>query len=272
MNKDHKPQSKLSTSGFLDLLGVAQLGAHTSPFDPGYDPITTESHIEQSGHLMSMLKISMACWLVADEGATRRKFSAAKRAGVGTVTGGGPFEIAVAQGRLQDYLDLCSDVGADRIECGAGFTDMDRSPREMVSKAEARGLDVQFELGKKHGGTFDHETVSELIAQGAEWLDAGAKQIVIEGREDASDVGLFNSDGSLNRDHADKFVEAFGLHRVIFEAPTKLSQFALLNHFGNEVELCNVRLEELLRVEIYRRGIHSDAFRIDKLRPKRPGQ
>jgi phosphosulfolactate synthase len=269
VNKKNEKQRELSTSAFLDMIGVARLGAHTSPFDPGYDTVTTESHIEQSGHLMSMLKISMACWLVADESSTRRKFSAAKRAGVGTVTGGGPFEIAVAQDRLQDYLDLCSDVGADRIECGAGFTDMERNPREIVGLAEARGLDVQFELGKKHGGTFDNEMVSDLIDQGAEWLDAGAKQIVIEGREVAADVGLFNHDGSVNREHADRFVEAFGLDRVIFEAPTKPSQFALLNHFGNEVELCNVRLEELLRVEIYRRGIHSDAFRIDKLRPKR---
>ncbi len=269
MNTKTKEQQGLSTAGFLDKIGVAQLGAHTSPFDPGYDTVTTESHIEQSGHLMSMLKISMACWIIADERASRRKFSAAKRAGVGTVTGGGPFEIAVAQNRLQDFLDLCSDVGADRIECGAGFTDMERNPREIIGLAEARGLDVQFELGKKHGGAFDAKMVSELIDQGAEWLDAGAKQIVIEGREDASDVGLFNHDGSVNYQHADRFVDAFGLSRVIFEAPTKPSQFALLNHFGNEVELCNVRLEELLRVEIYRRGIHSDAFRIDKLRPKR---
>lgn len=257
------------TAQFLDALGVARLGAYTSPFDPGYDPVTTESHIQQSGHLMSMLKISMACWLVADESATRRKFAAARRAGVGTVTGGGPFEIAVAQGRLQEYLDLCADVGADRIECGAGFTDMKRDAKEVVRQAEARGLEIQFELGKKHGGAFDSDTVAELIDQGREWLDAGARQIVIEGREDASDVGLFNHDGTVNRAHADRFVEAFGMHRVIFEAPTKPSQFALMNHFGNEVELCNVRLEELLRVEIYRRGIHSDAFRMENLRPRR---
>jgi hypothetical protein len=33
-----------------------------------------------------------------------------------------------------------------------------------------------------------------------------------------------------------------------------------------------VRLEELLRVEIYRRGLHSDAFNQPKLRPRRdPG-
>jgi phosphosulfolactate synthase len=29
-----------------------------------------------------------------------------------------------------------------------------------------------------------------------------------------------------------------------------------------------VRLEELLRVEIYRRGLHSDAFSNPKLRPR----
>jgi phosphosulfolactate synthase len=44
-----------------------------------------------------------------------------------------------------------------------------------------------------------------------------------------------------------------------------------LEHFGQRVHLCNVRLEELLRVEIFRRGLHSDAFAIPKLRPVRPG-
>jgi phosphosulfolactate synthase len=55
----------------------------------------------------------------------------------------------------------------------------------------------------------------------------------------------------------------------MFEAPNKPSQFALLDHFGPEVHLCNVRLEEVLRVEIYRRGIHSDAFANDLLKPRR---
>ena len=66
-----------------------------------------------------------------------------------------------------------------------------------------------------------------------------------------------------------RFVSMFGFETVMFEAPNKPSQFALLNHFGREVHLCNVRLEELLRVEIYRRGLHSDAFGHDNLRPIR---
>ena len=72
----------------------------------------------------------------------------------------------------------------------------------------------------------------------------------------------------MNTAYADRFVDAFGFDTVMFEAPNKPSQFALLNHFGRDVHLCNVRLEELLRVEIYRRGLHSDAFGHANLRPE----
>jgi phosphosulfolactate synthase len=219
---------------------------------------------------MSILKISMACWMVANESATRMKLALARAYGVPTVTGGGPFEIAVAQGELSAYLDLCADVGVTRIECGQGFTESNLKPREIVAAAKSRGLDVQMELGKKHDGGFNRLTLSAWIDQGQEWLDAGALQLVVEARESARGVGLFDQDGNLNAAYADRFVYAFGFDTVVFEAPNKPSQFALLNHFGRDVHLCNVRLEELLRVEIYRRGLHSDAFGHTNLRPKPP--
>lgn len=256
-----------NTRDYLRKLGVAELRPLTSPFDPGYDPGTLESHLDQSAHLMSVLKISMACWLIADERATRRKIAAARRYGVRTVTGGGPFEIAVAQGCLPDYLELCADIGVTRIECGEGFTDMPLPAPEVVGMANALGLEVQFELGKKHTGQFSDQIVAGLIEQGRRWLDAGAVQLVVEARESARGVGLFDDAGNFNAAFADRFAKAFGLDVVSFEAPNKPSQFALLDHFGQPVQLCNVRLEELLRVEIYRRGLHSDAFRIEKLRP-----
>ncbi len=68
------------TVAYLRDIGVPDLPPRTSPFDPGYDPVTLEGHLEQSAHLMSALKISMACWLIADEAATRRKIAAARGA------------------------------------------------------------------------------------------------------------------------------------------------------------------------------------------------
>jgi phosphosulfolactate synthase len=259
-----------SIAGYLQAIGVSELPPLTSPFDPGYDPETLRGHLQQSAHLMAGLKISMACWMIADEEVSRTKVSLARQHGVVPTTGGGPFEVAVAQGQLEAYLDLCADMGFLRIECGEGFTDLDARPSDIVGMARDRGLEVQFELGDKHGGAFGAEAVDALIEQGKQWLDAGASELVIEGRESAAEVGLFSSDGTLHSGFADRFANTFGLDAVIFEAPTKSSQFALMEHFGPTVRLGNVRLEELLRVEIYRRGLHSDAFSSPRLRPRPP--
>ncbi len=254
---------------YLSKLGVPELAPATYPFDPGIAPIALESHLQQSGHLMLGLKVSMACWMIADQAATRSKVAAAHAVGVAANTGGGPYEVAIAQGQLGAYLDLCAEIGFDGIECGSGFTDPGITPAEVVRLASAHGLQVEYELGKKHGGEFAHESVDELIEEGRRWLDVGARRLIIEARESAAGVGLFDVSGRLNVALAERFADAFGLELLIFEAPTKPSQFALLDHFGSRIQLSNVRLDEVLRVEIYRRGLHSDAFSNPKLRPQR---
>lgn len=173
-------------------------------------------------------------------------------------------------GQLGVYLDLCADVGFDGIECGAGFTNPCISPAEVVRLATENGLGVQYELGKKHDGEFAPEVLTQLIDEGRRWLDAGASRLIIEARESAAEVGLFDRLGSLNGELAERLARVFGLSCLIFEAPTKSSQFALLDHFGPQVQLSNVPLQELLRVEIYRRGLHSDAFANPKLGPVAP--
>lgn len=259
-----------SCERYLELIGVRPTPRATCPFDPGYDPATLEGHLEQSAHLMRTLKISMACWMVADERSTRRKIQAARRAGVPAAAGGGPFEVAVAQGALEEYLDLCAELGFSRIECGEGFTELALAPQDIVARAAARGLEVEFELGGKHSGRFSKREAQRLIADGRRWLEAGAKRLVIEARESADDVGLFAAPGRLNHSLADLFAGELGLEALLFEAPDKASQFALIDHLGPEVQLGNVRLEEVLRVEIYRRGLHSDAFGREQLRPASP--
>jgi phosphosulfolactate synthase len=264
------PAGRLHTAEYLQRIGVPEIAAATNPFDPGYDPFTFLGHLLQSSHLMETMKISMACWQVCNEDVTRWKVAACKHHGVPTVTGGGPFEVAVQQGQLPLYLDLVADMGITGIEAGEGFTDMPLPPAAVMSMARDRGLQVQFELGKKHEGTFTSDIVTGLIDQGRRWLDAGVRQLVIEARESAVGIGCFDEQGNFNAATADRFADAFGLGTAIFEAPNKSSQFDLLNHFGPSVHLCNIRLEEVLRVEIYRRGLHSDAFEHENLRPARP--
>src|SRR5437763_8605882 len=258
------------TARYLERIGVRETPRATCPCDPGYDLATLEGHMEQSGHLMGSVKISMACRMVAAESVSRRKIRAVTRLGIPGVAGGGPFEVAVAQHALPAYLDLCADMGITRIECGEGFTGLKLRPEEVVGLARERGLEVEFELGEKHAGRFTDEATDELIANGKRWLQAGAVRFVVEARESAEDVGLFVAPGGLDARQADRLAEAFSLEQLLFEAPNKASQFALIDHFGPSVQLGNVRLEEVLRVEIYRRGLHSDDFRRGGLSPRPP--
>ena len=232
----------MNITEYLEVIGVAKLPARTVPFDPGYDAGTVTEHLRQSAHLMAGLKISMACWQIADASVTKEKIATCKQYGVKTSAGGGPLEVAAYFDKVGEYLDLCAGIGLDRIEAGEGFIHNQLNPRNIVAMAADRGLEVQFELGEKHAGVFGDETVDILLRQGHQWLDAGAKQLVIEARESAQGIGCFDADG----------------------------QFALLDSLGPRVFLGNIRLEEVLRVEIYRRGLHSDAFRRDNLRPSGP--
>jgi phosphosulfolactate synthase len=262
MNRESIPR-------YLHALGVADLAPATCPFDPGVAPVTLESHLEQSAHLILSLKISMACWMVADPAATRRKLDAARTWGVETGAGGGPFEIAAAQGCIEEYLELCAGVGFDTVECGSGFTELNLAPGEVAAMTQARGLAFEYELGRKHSGKFAADIVEALAREGNLWLEAGARRLIVEARESAEAVGLFDSAGRLDHRLAERLAETFGLDSLVFEAPTKASQFAFIDQFGPTVQLANVPLAELLRVEIYRRGLHSDAFANPKLRPAR---
>lgn len=252
--------SAADANTYLERLGTPRLPARTVPFDPGYDAVTVEAHCRQSGHLMAAVKLSMASWQLAEWSQTKRKIDAAHSVGVPVVTGGGPFEIAVAKGMLDDYLDLCAAAGVDCVEAGSGFTDMPIPADDVVASAAARGLAVQYEIGGKHDGAFTDPQMASVVELGQRWLDAGARRLVVEARESARDVGLFDSEGAFQSRLADVLADAFGLAALLFEAPDKRSQFTLLEHFGPAVCLSNVRLEELLRVEIYRRGMHSDSF------------
>ena len=210
-NPLHAMQKQQQHRGYLKLIGVLTCRRFTSPFDPGYDPVTLESHLEQSSHLIAILKISMACWMIArrrchapQSGRGRSQYS------VPTVTGGGPFEIAVAQGRLPEYLDLCAVMGFTRIECGEGFTEMPLGARGVVAMADSAGSTFSSSSARSTAAPSTRHRGSTDRARTA--LDGCRRPGIGRGspRERAG-VGLFDENGNLNRVLADRFARAFGL-------------------------------------------------------------
>ncbi len=254
----------ISAAEYLQRIGVPEIPPCTAPFDPGYDSATIEGHLDQSAGLIEILKISMSCWVIADEDVTRRKVAAAAVHSVPTVTTSGLFQIAAARGQIESYLDLCAEFGIARVECDETVIADNRvRPSVLVKMAHSRGLEVQFELGAQAGNS---ETTDRLIELGDRWLNAGAAQLAVEVRDMAQGPVVADTRGNFNPLYADRLARAFGLEAVTFSAPDPTTQFCILDHFGREAHLCNVRLEDLLNVESMRRGLHAAALSSEHLR------
>ena len=77
--------------------------------------------------------------------------------------------------------------------------------------------------------------------QDIEW---GASWVIVEGRESGRSVGIYNEHGDITDEMLEGIAEAMGdkLDRLIWEAPLKPQQAALVRRFGNDVSLGNVRM------------------------------
>ena len=247
------------TDEYLRRIGVPERAPRAHAVRPRLRPAHPRgpSRAERAPHVS--LKISMACWLVADEEAraTRSRPPAARRPD-------GHRRRAVRgrgrAGRAPRYLDLCADIGVTRIECGEGFTARWRSSRRqsspMAARARPRGpVRARQEARRRvhRAGRRGARRPGPALARGGR-APAGHRGARERLRRRAVRRG-----GPARAALADASPTRSGSARHVRGAdqgePVRAAR-----SLRPVVHLCNVRLEELLRVEIYRRGIHSDCF------------
>ena len=78
-------------------------------------------------------------------------------------------------------------------------------------------------------------------------FDAGATKVIIESRESGKQ-GAFNNKGELNTIFLDNIINNFPLENLIVEAPNSKQQIALINVYGNNINLGNIAPNDLIEV------------------------
>lgn len=236
----------------------------THILDKGMTISALEARLTHAGQLIDVLKIG---WGIAYiDRALKDRVALCQSADVITSLGGTLLEIAEAQGRVDELAEWAADSGIAAVEVSNGLQAISRERKTELVRQLSERFVVLAETGAKDSQVpvVAADWVDEMAAD----LDAGARWVVVEGRESGT-VGLYHGDGSLRTDLVDAIAERLPLERVIFEAPRKAQQTWLIQRFGANVNLGNVPPEEVIPLETLRLGLRADTAVVDRVQATR---
>jgi phosphosulfolactate synthase len=182
----------------------------------------------------------------------RKKIQLYKKYRLWTFPGGVPFELAVLQNKVFDYLEAVKEIGFDAVEVSEDVIEpLDKITRAKILK-RARGLklDVFTEIGRKNLDT--PLILEDALRQIHEDLEAGVKKVTVE----SSDVMQLKD---TNPSVLFGLAEKGGIENLVFEVGVKgwpAVAIWLIDHFGPEVNLENVLIDHVLEIDAMRRGMH----------------
>jgi len=191
----------------------------------------------------------------------REKIALYKRHDILVSNGGTFLEVAYLQNKVDQFLEYCKTIGLEALEVSNGVISMDRSAKAaIIRKAASMGFFVMSEVGKKDPAEDHQLSLQDRVSEAKSDLEAGARFIIIEAREGGKSLGVYDDTGALKQEMARFLAEKIGIENIMFEAPEKSQQTQLMLLFGREVNLGNIRPDDVIPLETLRRGIRGDTF------------
>ena len=233
----------------------------TMVIDKHMGPNRLQDLIQIAGEYIDVVKLTFGTSAFYSGDLLREKNRTLNQAGIDVMPGGTFCEVAVWQGRLEAYLSRAKELEFSAIEISDGTIEMDLDTRKAtIEKALESGFKVFTEVGKKDPTeALPLEETHRLIRE-----DAASRSfmVIIEAREAGKGVGIFDKDGKIKQDDMEGIIAGVDdLDRIMWEAPIKNQQQALIMRCGTNVNLGNVPPDELLALEALRQGVRGDTLK-----------
>lgn len=227
----------------------------TMVIDMGSGIEATRDFIGFAGRYVDILKISSGSAALYPIEVLKEKISILKSAGIEIEAGGSHFEVANWKGKFKEYIEMLIKLKFDYVEIADGHLPLEEGKRlDLIKQAKDMGIKVATEVGKKLPS--ENIKAGTIIEQAERDFKAGTDYIIIEGKASGMDVGIFNNDGSVNDNELLKITDGMpNMDRVIWEAPLRLQQQALILKFGCNVNLGNIFPQEVYPLELMRNGL-----------------
>ena len=247
-----RPRNK----GLTMVIDIAWFGA-TSPLVAAY-----KDYID-------CVKSTARC-LWVDEELIRKNIMTYRNWGIDVQIGGIPYEIAVLQGKQAQYMERARELGTNIVEVESHAAGLSlQQMKSEVKTLKGEGFKVVGEVGAKWANldetrpTRDAVHVDKVVEKMMQLLEVGADHVIWEGMVVRALLGnhLENKQG---QEQLFKVVEAVRQENIIFEMwsargnPNSPLWGWLVRHFGPDVNLGNINIQDISMLETIRRGLSYD--------------
>jgi phosphosulfolactate synthase len=227
----------------------------TMMMDKGLSLKEAEHFIDSSAPFTDLVKFGFGTALITLD--LKEKVKLYQDAGLKPYFGGTLFEMFYVRGRFDDYRKFVSEAGLTNVEVSDGSIRMEHDEKLKCIEVLSADFQVLSEVGSKVKGV---ELSNQMwVSQMKTELETGAWKVIAEARESGT-IGIYQSDGSANRELIDDILKEISVHDVLWEAPIKSQQVMFIKLVGANVNLGNIAPAEVVSLEALRLGMRGDTF------------
>jgi phosphosulfolactate synthase len=213
----------------------------TVVIDTGHGPGRIDDLAAVAGAYCDRAKIAWASAIIT--GGLVDKIAQYRRHDIEPLVGGSLFEYAFLWGKLDLLLSIVRELRC-AIEVSDGVVTIPRREKlRWIEQLAAHAVVFSEVGGKLTSHDLDWPTAIR------EEQSAGARYVVVEGRE----IGPVGRE--IREDLVDQILDAAGPSSIVFEALERYQQSWLIKRVGPNVNLGNIRFDDLLVLECFRQGM-----------------
>jgi phosphosulfolactate synthase len=229
----------------------------THVIDTGLAPRDADSLMRIAADHIDLIRLGFGSAYVT--GALQEKVDLYRSYDVPVALGGTLTELSWLQNRVDGLREWLKDLGVEHVEVSSGSVPIPSDEKAGLIRALAEDFTVFAEVGEKDPAAImaPYRWVEAI----EEALEAGASKVVCEGRA-SGDAGLYRPDGEPRTGLLDEVVHSIDFHRLIFEAPQRHQQVWFIEHLGPEVNLGNIRPDDVIPLETLRLGLRADTLHL----------
>jgi phosphosulfolactate synthase len=227
----------------------------TMVMDKGVGLKQAEAFVDSCGPYVDLVKLGFGTSYLTPN--LEEKIKLYQKAGIRVFLGGTLFEVFLVRGQFKDYQKLLGKLGLDTCEVSDGSINIPHKKKCEYIETLAKEFTVLSEVGSKEEGIIIHPAkwISMMTAE----LNAGTWRLIAEARE-GGNVGIFHRSGATHTLLINKITAKVKTEKIIWETPLKNKQVWFVKHFGANVNLGNIGLDDVIPLECLRLGLRGDTF------------